>query len=120
MEANHTETISQPLIAETERTQAHQTTKLQDSEQMNAVQAASNHKSLPPSALDGNEKNDKLKDPTEKGAMIQETTKETFFTDASLPELTESQVKKAYEQPREQSLFGAMSEVQPEQQQTSE
>ena len=52
--------------------------------------------------------------------MIQETPKETFFTDASLSELTESQVKKAYEQPREQSLFGTLSEVQPEQQQTSE
>ena len=70
MEANHIETISQPLIAETERAQAHQTTKLQDSEQLNVEKTTSNHKSLPPNALDGDEKQAKLKGIEDKGAAV--------------------------------------------------
>ena len=49
--------------------------------------------------------------------MVQDVPRETFFTDARPSEITESQVN---EQPREQTLFGTMSEVQPEQKQLGE
>ena len=48
--------------------------------------------------------------------MVQDVPRETFFTDARPSEINEeineSQVN---EQPREQTLFGTMSEVQHEQ-----
>ena len=44
--------------------------------------------------------------------MVQDVPRETFFTDVRPSEITESQVNG---QPREQTLFGTMSEVQHEQ-----
>ena len=51
MEANHDQTFSEPLIGESERAKARQTTKLPESEQM-AEQAELNRKSMPAEAFD--------------------------------------------------------------------
>ena len=67
MEANDNQTFSEPLIGESERTKARQTTKLPESEQM-AEQTKLNRNSMPAETFDnhgqeGKEQDEKLKEP---------------------------------------------------------